>query len=243
MMRKSMVVLMALAAAGAIAVWPRGASASDDRKEKRGAEANEMMAEADAVLKAAVSAPDKGIPKELLERAECIGVFPGVRKGAFVLGGEYGRGVFTCRKEDDGTMGPPALFTLGGGSIGWQFGGNKVDAVLLIMNQDGVRRLLQDQFTLGGEVSAVAGPVGRTAQAATDALMTAEILSWSHARGVFLGAAFKGAVIKPDGSGIEALYGKPMTASEILIAASVDPPDPAKPFIETATESSRRRAS
>jgi SH3 domain-containing YSC84-like protein 1 len=242
MVRKSMVVLMALAAAGALAVWPRSAGA-DDKKEKREAEAGERMREADAVLKAAMSAPDKGIPKELLERAECIGVFPGVKKGAFVIGGEYGRGVFTCRKEDDGAMGPPALFTMGGGSIGWQFGGKTVDAVLLIMNKDGVRRLLQDQFTLGGEVAAVAGPVGRTAQAATDAQMHAGILSWSHARGVFLGASFKGAVIKPDASGIEALYGQPMTASEILIAASVEPPDPAKPFIETATESSRRSTS
>jgi lipid-binding SYLF domain-containing protein len=243
MVRKSMVVLMALAAAGALAVWPHAAGADAGKQGKKQAQAGETVREADAVLKAALSAPDKGIPRELLERAECIGVFPGVKKGAFVIGGEYGRGVFTCRKEDDGTMGPPALFTMGGGSIGWQFGGKTVDAVLLIMNKDGLRRLLQDQFTLGGEAAAVAGPVGRTAQAATDAQMHAEILSWSHARGVFLGAAFKGAVIKPDASAIEALYGKPMTASEILIAASVEPPDPAKPFIETATESSRRGTS
>src|SRR5262245_53211306 len=149
--------------------------------------------DSEEVLKAAVTAPDKGIPKELLERAECIGVFPGLAKGAFIVGGEFGRGVFTCRRKD-GTMGAPAMFTIGGPSIGWQFGGESADVVLLIMNEGGVKRLLQDKFTIGGEATAVAGPVGRTAQAATDAQLHAEILSWSRSRGLFLGASLKGMV-------------------------------------------------
>jgi len=243
MLRKPIVVL-ALVTAGGFGAWQmRAADAGDKGNRKaRAAESAETIREAEEVLKASVTALDRGIPKELLERAECIGLFPGVKKGAFVIGGEYGHGVFTCRKED-GTMGAPALFTVGGGSIGWQFGGKQVDVVMLIMNKDGVRRLLQDKFTLGGEVAAVAGPVGRTAQAATDAQMHAEILSWSHARGVFLGASFKGTVIKPDMPATEALYGQPLTATEILIAEHVAPPEQAKKLVETATESARRSTS
>src|SRR5580765_1047213 len=101
----------------------------------------------EAVLKAAVTAPDKGIPKDLLERAECIGVFPGLAKGAFIVGGEFGRGVFTCRRKD-GSMGAPAFFTIGGGSVGWQIGGEEADVVLLVMNEGGLKHLLQDKFTL-----------------------------------------------------------------------------------------------
>ena len=241
-MRKSFFVLALLAAAG-LGAWQLGAADTEDRSlEKEQARSGQTIRQAEEVLKAAVSAPDKGIPKELLERAECLGVFPGVRKGAFVIGGEWGRGAVTCRRED-GTMGAPALFTMGGGSVGWQFGGKTVDVVLLIMNKDGVGHLLQDQFAVGGEVAAVAGPVGRTAQAATDAQLKAEILSWSHARGVFLGAALKGAVIKPDAPAIEALYGEPMTATEILLAENVPPPETAKEFVAMATEYSRRSTS
>lgn len=240
MLRKTILVL-AVAVAG-LGAWQLNAADSKGDARKEESRTGQTIREAEDVLKASVTAPDKGIPKELLERAECIGVFPGVKKGAFVIGGEWGRGVFTCRKED-GTMGAPALFTMGGGSVGWQFGGKKVDGVLLIMNKEGVSHLLQDKFTLGGEVAAVAGPVGRTAQASTDAQMKAEILSWSQSRGVFLGASFKGAVIKPDALAIEALYGEPKTATEILLAENVESPETAKEFVETATEYSRRSTS
>jgi len=156
-----------------------------------------------------------------------------------VVGGEFGRGVFTCRQKN-GAMGAPAFFTMGGGSFGWQFGGEQADLVLLIMNEDGVKHLLQDKFTLGGEASAVAGPVGRTAEAATDAQMHAEILSWSRSRGIFLGASLQGSVIKPDKSATEALYGKPVTANDILVAQSVPTPEAAQSFVKTATEFSKR---
>src|SRR5262245_29259175 len=198
----------------------------------------QRLEDSESVLRMSATAPDKGIPKGLLERAECIGVFPGLTKGAFVVGGEYGKGVVTCRQKD-GTMGAPAFFTIGGGSIGWQFGGEQADLILLIMNPDGVKHLLQDKFTLGGDASAVAGPVGRTAVAATDAQLHAEILSWSRSRGLFLGAAVKGAVMKPDKDATADLYGKPLSASDILIAQSVQPPEVAQSFVRTATEFSK----
>ncbi len=197
------------------------------------------LSAAEEVLRMSATAPDKGIPKELLERAECIGVFPGLKKAAFVVGGEFGRGVFTCRQKD-GAMGAPAFFTIGGGSFGWQFGGEEADLVLLIMNENGVKHLLQDKFTLGGEASAAAGPIGRTAEAATDAQMHAEILSWSRSRGVFLGASLEGTVIKPNKKATEEFYGKPVTATDILVAQSVHAPRAAKSFRETATRYSRR---
>ena len=215
--------------AGLIAV---PASASENRASRK-------VRAAEEVLKLSVTAPDRGIPKDLLERAECIGVFPGVKKGAFVVGGEFGRGVFTCRQKD-GTMSSPAFFTMGGGSFGWQFGGQDVDFVLLVMNEDGMTHLLKDHFTLGGELSAVAGPVGRTAQAATDARLHAQILSWSRSRGVFLGASLEGTVIHPDRKATTAFYGRSFTAREILVDQKAPVPKAAEPFVRMTTEYARR---
>jgi SH3 domain-containing YSC84-like protein 1 len=194
---------------------------------------------AEETLKASVTAPDKGIPKEMLEHAECVGVFPGVKKGAFVVGGKFGRGVFTCRQKD-GTMGAPAFFSIGGGSVGWQFGGQEVDLVLLVMNEGGMKHLLQDHFTLGGEASAAAGPVGRTTQASTDAQMHAEIVSWSRSRGLFLGASLEGAVITQNKKMTEKLYGKPVTAQEILMGPGMPVPATAKSFVTATTDYTRR---
>jgi len=198
-----------------------------------------QLHDAEVVLTQSVTAPDKGIPKGLLERAECVGVFPGVKKGAFIVGGRFGRGVFTCRTKD-GAMGAPAFFSIGGGSFGWQFGGQEADLVLLIMNEDGVKHLLQDHFSIGGELSAAAGPVGRTTDAATDAQLHAEMLSWSRSRGLFLGASLEGAVINPTKKANERLYGKPVTAREILVDQSVGVPSAAKAFVATASDRSRR---
>jgi SH3 domain-containing YSC84-like protein 1 len=194
---------------------------------------------AEEVLRLSVTAPDKRIPRELLERAECIGVFPGVKKGAFVVGGEFGRGVFTCRQAG-GTMGAPAFFTMGGPSLGWQFGGQSADLVLLIMNETGVRHLIEDKFTLGGEAAAVAGPVGRTAQAATDLQLHAEILSWSRSRGAFLGASLEGVVIKPNNDAIKSFYGQSLSARDILVEHKAEAPLAAKSFVKRANEYSRR---
>ena len=194
---------------------------------------------AEQVIKQSVTAPDKGIPRELFERAECIGTFPEVKKAAFVVGGEFGRGVFTCRQKD-GTMGAPAFFTLGGGSVGWQAGAQEADLILLVMNPEGVKKLLQDKFTIGGEVSAVAGPVGRTAQAGTDAQLHAQILSWSRSRGVFLGASLEGVVVKPNDKTTGSFYKKPLTARDILLGGNVPVPTSAKSFVKTSNDHARR---
>ena len=221
--------LLALVVAGVMAA---PALAGETREEKQ-------LREAAQVLTMSTTAPDKGIPRDLLEKAECIGVFPGVKKGAFVVGGEFGRGVFTCRKKN-GTMSAPAFFTIGGPSVGLQFGGREADLVLLIMNDDGVKHLLQDQFTLGGEAAAVAGPVGRTAEAATDLQLHAQILSWSRSRGIFLGASIEGTVVSPNKDAIEAFYGKPHTARELLVEQKVRVPKAARLFVNTVGEYARR---
>ncbi len=189
--------------------------------------------EASTALKAAATAPDKGIPKHLLEKAECVGVFPGVTKGAFLVGGEYGHGVFTCR-EKDGTMGSPAFFTIGGGSFGWQFGGESTDLILLVMNDDGMKHLLSDKFTLGAEATAAAGPVGRTTEAATDVQMHAEILSWSRSRGLIVGASLDGTVIKPDAKETDAFYQRNVSVRDVLTGPAVSSPPAAKAFLKTA---------
>ena len=137
-------------------------------------------------------------------------------------------------------MGAPAIFSLGGGSVGWQIGGEEADVVLLIMNEGGVKRLLQDRFTIGAEAAAVAGPVGRNAQAATDAQLHAEILSWSRSHGLFIGASLKSMMIKPSNKSTEELYGRPLTAKQILIAQTVAPPESARSFVREASEYSRR---
>jgi lipid-binding SYLF domain-containing protein len=169
-----------------------------------------------------MSTPDKGIPNDLVKRAECVVIIPGVKKAAFVVGGEFGKGFAECR-HGDGWSGPVA-FTLGGGSFGFQIGGSSTDLVLLVMNQHGMHGLLKDKFTLGGDASIAAGPVGRTAEAETDATMHAEVLAWSRSRGVFAGIALNGAVLKPDKSENARLYGHDVTAQEVL-AGDVRPPE------------------
>jgi lipid-binding SYLF domain-containing protein len=155
---------------------------------------------------------DKAIPKELLDKAEAIAVFPGVIKAAFIIGGKGGQGVISKRVKRGWSA--PAFFNLGGGSFGAQIGAQKTDYVLLIMNEDGVKGLLEDKFEIGGEVGVAAGPVGREAAASTTTTLDAGILSYSRSKGAFIGAALKGAVISPDNDLNEAVYGK--KAMEVL---------------------------
>ena len=199
----------------------------------------DKLQRAEQVLKAAIEAPDRGIPKELLEKAECIGIFPDVKKGAFIVGGEGGRGVFTCR-DKSGAMGSPAFFKMGGGSVGWQFGGEEADIVLLVMNRNGIDHLLQDRFTLGGEAAATAGPVGRTAKAATDAQLHAQLLSWSRSQGAFLGAALEGSVVTQDKDGNRRLYGKEVRAKEILVDHSLGTPQEARALLKSINQEAAR---
>jgi lipid-binding SYLF domain-containing protein len=184
------------------------------------------------VLDALTSAPDKGIPKDLLAKAECILVFPNVTKAAFIVGGKGGHGVASCR-QPDGTMGSAAFYTIGGGSIGWQAGVQQADVVMLVMNESGMSHLLSDKFTIGGEATATAGPVGRTAQASTDAQMHAQILSWSRSQGLFLGAALDGSVVKPNKDANERLYGQATTGKEILVDSKVAVPSSARAVVDS----------
>lgn len=203
-----------------------GASPALDNKDTK------TLQKSVPVLNALASAPDKGIPQELLARANCILIFPSVTKGAFIVGGKAGKGVASCRMPN-GTMSAPAFYEIGGASIGFQVGGQSADVVLLIMNEGGVSHLLSDKFTIGGEATATAGPVGRTAHAATDAQMHAQILSWSRSRGLFVGAALDGSVVKPDKEANEALYGMPISGREILIDSKVTAPAQTKSLMQS----------
>jgi len=188
--------------------------------------------DATVVLDALMSAPDKGIPQEYLAKADCILIFPSIAKGAFIVGGKAGHGVASCRQAD-GRMGSPAFYTVGGASIGLQIGGDSTDMVLLVMNEKGVDHLLADKFTIGAEAAATAGPVGRTAQAATDAQMHAQILSWSRSRGLFAGAPLDGSVVKPDQDANARLYGAKTTGTEILVNSKLSVPASAKAFVDS----------
>lgn len=186
----------------------------------------ETLSDSIQVLNDLASAPDKGIPQELLGKADCILIFPNVTKGAFIIGGKAGNGVASCR-QPNGTMSSVAFYTVGGASIGFQIGGQSADVVMLIMNEKGVSHLLSDKFTIGGEASATAGPVGRTVMAATDAQMHAQILTWSRSQGLFVGAALDGSVVKPDKDSNERLYGQATSGRDILVDSKLTVPSPA----------------
>ena len=221
---KAIVRMTIMAAIASVLAIPVLADDKDKPSSHNGKEATkigEKLQKAEQVLRASLEAPDKGIPREALERAECVGVFPDVAKGAFVIGGQGGTGVFSCR-DASGKMGAPAFFKIGGGSVGWQFGGEQTDLVLLIMNESGMQHLLEDKFSLGAEAGVAAGPVGRTAKAGTDAQLHAQILAWSRSQGAFLGASLEGSVIKPDEDRNIALYGdRGRTARDILFEHKV----------------------
>jgi SH3 domain-containing YSC84-like protein 1 len=166
------------------------------------------------VFREIMDTPDKGIPQDLVENAECVAVFPSVIKAGFIFGGRGGRGVASCRTSSDWSA--PAYFTLGGGSFGLQIGAQSTDFILLFMNKDGLDSLLSDEFTLGADASVAAGPVGRQAGASTDLKLNAKILSYSRSKGLFAGLELKGVVIKPDKDDMRDVYGEGVTAKEVL---------------------------
>lgn len=185
------------------------------KKPNRANDARRHSADAAKVFNELMGSPDSGIPKELIDKAQAIAVFPGVLKAAFVLGGRKGEGVISRRTPSGWSA--PAFFSLGGGSFGAQIGANKTDYVLLIMNEKGLNGLLGDKFEMGGEVGIAAGPVGREASAATDSQLQAEILTYSRTKGAFIGAALKGTAITPDNDLNQAFYG--VKANEVLSGA------------------------
>ncbi len=178
-------------------------------------EAKRLKASAD-VLKEVMGVADKAIPQDLLSKAQCAIVVPGMKKGGFIVAAKFGRGFATCRMPDGkGWTGPVGL-RVEGGSVGFQIGGAETDVILLVMNQRGMERLLSSQFTLGGEATVAAGPVGRDSQAQTDASMRAEMLSWSRSRGVFAGIALQGATMRADNDVDTAIYGKGIDRKDVL---------------------------
>lgn len=175
-----------------------------------------------AVFDEVMSMGDKSIPIDLLKKAQCVAIVPGLKKGAVGIGGKYGRGFVSCRK--DGGWSAPAGIRIEGGSVGFQIGGAEIDVILAIMNKRGVERLLSNKFTLGADASVSAGPVGRTASAQTDLAMTAEILSWSRSRGVFAGVAIEGATLRGDDDANLDLYGKRLDTRTIVTGDTAVPP-------------------
>src|SRR5713101_7187411 len=169
---------------------------------------------ATTVLHEILAAPDKGIPEDLLAKAQCVMIVPGLKKGAFIVGGEYGRGFAFCRR--DGLWGGPAAIKFSGGSVDAQIGGESTDVIMLVMNRRGMEKLATDKFSIGGDASATAGPVGRTAAADTDILLHAEILSYSRTRGVFAGVSLDGTVVSQDGGEDRKLYGREVSNQDVL---------------------------
>jgi lipid-binding SYLF domain-containing protein len=186
------------------AMW---CGAADNGPEKH-------IRESAAVLNEIMGAKDRGIPEDLLEKSQCVGIIPNLKRAGFIVGAKYGKGVVTCRTA--GGWSAPEMVRIEGGSIGLQIGAGETDVVFLVMNERGMNRLMEDKFTLGGDASVMAGPVGRSAQAQTDAMMHAEILAWSRARGVFAGISLDGATMRPDKDDNRALYGRDVTPQEIL---------------------------
>src|SRR5262245_13027257 len=216
-----------------------GASLSSFQAQTK--EADRLSAAATA-FQEIMNTPDNSIPTDLLERCECIVIIPSMKKGGFILGGRYGKGVVSCRQgEGKGPWGPPAMVALGGGSFGLQIGVAAVDVVMLVMHRDGIDSLLKNKFTIGGDASAAAGPVGRAGTAETDAYMKAKILSYSRSRGVFAGLELKGAVLQQDRDGNQNLYGKPVGAKDLLMSAQEPIPNDAKALIAALTKYSPAR--
>jgi lipid-binding SYLF domain-containing protein len=188
---------------------------------------DERLKNAEAVLTEMAEAFDTGIPRGLLEKAECVVIIPSVRRAALGIGGQYGRGYMLCRKNERTAWSAPAGIRIEGGSVGLQIGGSATDVILLVMNQRGVDRLLSSRFTVGADAAVAAGPVGRQASAQTDATMMAEILAWSKSRGVFAGISLQGSTLRTDGGENEELYGREITNREI-VTGDVAVPEAAK---------------
>jgi lipid-binding SYLF domain-containing protein len=204
------------------------ASASNQTKD------DERLRNSGTVLKEILDVPDS-IPQELLDKADCVVVFPSVLKAAFIVGGSYGRGAMSCRKGENfrGSWGAPTMMALEGGSFGFQIGGQATDFVLLVMNERGASGILASKVKLGGDASVAAGPVGRDASADTDATLRAEILSYSRARGLFAGVSLEGSTIRPDQGDNRRVYGKNIPAKDIVLAGTVTPPPAAEELIST----------
>jgi len=221
-----------LAIAGSISI----AAVAADREVKID---DRLDASADA-LTDMMRASDHGIPHDLIEKAHCVVVVPGMKKAGFILGAKYGRGFEVCRRRDGIGWSAPAGVRVEGGSVGFQIGASDTDVALLVMNDQGMQHLLSDKFTMGGDAAVAAGPIGRDASAQTDAMMHAEMLSYSRSRGIFAGVSLEGATLRPDGETNRELYGRDATNREIVTGDFKTPPVAAK-FEHSLNRDSDRR--
>ncbi len=204
------------------------ASASDQEKDE------DRLVNSGTVLKEILDVPDD-IPHDLLDKADCVVVFPSVLKAAFIVGGSYGRGAMSCRRGETfrGSWGAPTMMALEGGSFGLQIGGEATDFVLLVMNERGASGILASKVKLGADASVAAGPVGRTASAETDATLRADILSYSRARGAFVGVSLEGSTIRPDNGANRKIYGEEIPARQIVLTRKVAIPPAARAMVRT----------
>jgi lipid-binding SYLF domain-containing protein len=202
-------------------------------------DARERLDAAADTMTEIMSTPDKGIPQDLLSKAECLVIVPGLKKGAFIVGAKYGKGFMLCRKGGGGWSAPAAI-RVEGGSVGFQIGGSETDVVLLVMNQGGAKKLMQSKFTVGADANAALGPVGRDSAAQTDAQMHAELLTYSRSRGIFAGVSLDGATLRPDEDWNKELYGKPMSNREIVLG-DTPIPQPATRLINVLNKYSSRK--
>jgi lipid-binding SYLF domain-containing protein len=203
-------------------------------------EATKRLDAAAESFKEVMDTPDKSIPQDLLNKSQCVVIVPGLKKGAFIVGAKYGRGFVSCRKKDGVGWSAPGSVRVEGGSFGFQIGGSETDVFMLVMNEGGMKRLLSTKFTLGGDASVAAGPVGRSTQAETDAAMTAEILTWSRSKGLFAGISLSGATLREDGEWNAELYGRNLPNREILTTSVAPPPAAAELMSELNRYSSRK---
>lgn len=214
---------------------------AEDR-EKKEAKEDQRISESAVVLKEIIGVPE-GIPKDLLNKAVCVVVYPSVKKAAFIVGGSYGRGLITCRtgKEfNGGRWSAPAMFALEGGSFGFQIGAQATDFVLLIMNESGANSVMSSKVKIGADASAAAGPVGRNATAETDVVLKAQILSYSRAKGLFAGISLEGSTLRSDDGGNKSIYGRDISAKEIVREGKVRPPAAAQRLLAILQKNSPR---
>lgn len=192
---------------------------------------DKRIRESGMVLSEIMNAGDRAIPDDLLHKAQCVGIVPNLKRAGFIVGAKYGKGVITCRTHEGAGWSGPSEIRIEGGSIGLQIGLGETDLIFIVMNRSGAEKLMKDKFTVGGDASAMAGPVGRSTTAATDAMMHAEILSWSRSRGIFAGVSLEGATMWPDHDDNAKLYGRSVTQREIL-NGQVAPPAVAQPLYD-----------
>jgi len=196
------------------------------------AESRERAQKASSAFREIMDAPDQAIPQDLIDRAQCVAVFPSVIKAGFIVGGLRGKGLVSCRRSG-GSWGAPSYLTISGGSFGLQIGGQAVDLVMLIMNDDGIEGLLQDKFEIGAGAAASAGPVGRNTHVSTDILLKSQIISYSRSRGLFAGLELKGAVINQDEEANNAIYGRELSARDIIVDGKARTPSDIRVFPQT----------